>query len=90
MTHRAILASYEGIQSSGTAGTFQIIAAVHYIDDANTHPFTGNIYTNFSYTMTAAQIQAAIIADIIDLGAASGYTLAANNNQIIIPSMAKV
>lgn len=90
MTHRAILAKYEGIQSSGTSGTFQIIGNVQYIDDANTHPFTGTIYTNYNYTMTGAQIQAAIIDDIIDVGAQNGYTLLANNNQILIPSMAKV
>lgn len=90
MTHRAILIRYDSIQSTGITGTFDIIGTVQYFDDANTHVTMGTIYARFNYTMTGAQIQTAIVNDIINVGDAMGFTLAAGNNQIVIPTMAKV
>lgn len=90
MAHRAIVPHYEQIMSQNTTGVFAIVAPVFYIDDTNTHPTTGHIAVNFTFTQTAAQIQTAIINEIIALGGLMGFTVAAASNQIIIPSVQKV
>ena len=83
--------SYEGLGTTGVSGNFYITGIVYFLDDTNTHPVTANINPTVNFvTMTALQIQTAIINAIIELGASMGFTLAANNNQIIIPTMGKV
>ncbi len=90
MAHRAIVPSYQTIQPQGSTGVFQLTAPVYYIDDTNTHPQIGNINVDFTFTMTGAQINAAIIAEVIALGALMGFTVAASNNQIVLPVVQKV
>ena len=91
MAHRAVITQYGFMQSSGVAGTFELVSDCQFFDDTNTHIPSANIVVPIVMsTMTGAQIQTAIINAIISTGASMGYTLVAGANQIIIPQMNRV
>ena len=90
MAHRAFMRAIENIQPSGITGTYQIIAPVSFFDDVGER-IDGNyiaVNVNFS-TMNTAQIEAAIVAAIEQLGTAMGYTVRGNTNSILIPGIVK-
>jgi hypothetical protein len=78
------------ISSAGTAGIFVLTGNIQVMDDANTHPRELGLYVQFQFTQTPAQIQNAVIAEVINACTDAGFPVAAGSNQIFLQAFNKV
>lgn len=89
MADRVFVYRFEPLQPSGVAGQYQLVMACNFLHDGAAQIGEGLAVANISDGMTPAQIQTAAVAAITQLARDSGYTIASNGNQIIMPSLQK-
>jgi hypothetical protein len=89
MADRCFVYRFEPLQATGAAGAFQLVMACNFIHEGATQIREANAVADITDSMTPAQIMNAAVTAIVNMARDSGYTIAANGNQIFMPTLTK-